>query len=284
MDITDVNFLKSIDRIITDALLEDIGDGDVTSNLVLDEHATAKAVINSRQEAVICGLPIIARLFDRIGKHLEYKLLAKDGDIAESGQNLMEIEGTAHGLFLAERTALNLMQHLSGIATNTKQYVDKISHTKAKVLDTRKTTPCLRMAEKYAVFIGGGINHRMCLDDGIMIKDNHIHLVDIETAISRAQKLQADDIPIIVECDNFEQAKIALKARAGRLLLDNMTIDQLKEIVEYRNERYQEIPLEASGGINLETISDIAETGVDFISVGALTHSATHIDIGMDML
>jgi len=269
---------KEIDRIIETALAEDIGKGDITTNALIDSGTTAKFSFVSREDIILCGLPVITRIFDKFaitqsGNH-------KDGDKILAGETLLKITGEGRAILTVERVSLNLLQHMSGIATLTHKYVERVKHTKAKILDTRKTMPGLREIEKYAVGIGGGQNHRMRLDDGVLIKDNHITICGgVKEALKRARK-NLPGIKIEIECESLEQVKAALENGADILLLDNMKPALLKEIVALVK---GQIPLEASGGINLDNVKQIAETGVDFISIGALTHSAPNADIGLDM-
>lgn len=273
-----------IERSITTALEEDIGEGDVTSNLVIPVPTAMQAQFTCRENCVIAGMEILKRLFARIKDHVTYNALLEDGVAAEKGDVIATLEGSAHGILLAERTALNLLQRCTSIATLTNRYVQAVAHTKAVILDTRKTMPCLRDLDKYAVVIGGGDNHRMRLDDMVMMKDNHLaHVKSIKEAVKKARAGIPETMLILVECDTETQAKAAFKAGADRLLLDNMSAEQMEKIVALRDKKYPEIRLEASGGITLENVAKAAETGVDFISIGALTHSVTQVDIGLDI-
>ena len=259
---------------------EDLGKGgDVTSNATIAEDARFTAEMNCRQEIVVAGLDIAAAFFRTLDPKVEIELPVKDGDVAERGTVLMRLAGNARGMLAAERPALNTLQHLSGIATLTKRYVDAIAGTGAVVIDTRKTIPGLRVLEKYATRMGGAQNHRMRLDDGVLIKDNHVAVCGgVAEAVSRA-KAANTGLQVQVEVDRLEQIEPALGAGADRLLLDNMDPAMLREAVRAVAGR---VPLEASGGVTLETIRFIAETGVDFISVGRITQSAPAVDIGLD--
>ena len=269
----------SVNRIIQTALEEDIGRGDLTSAATLGEGTRLQLVMATREEIVVAGLDIAEQIFCRLAPDAKIQCQAKDADKLASGTLLMTLEGPAHGLLTAERTALNLVQMLSGIATETRRYVDAIDGTGAVLLDTRKTIPGLRALSKYAAAMGGATNHRMRLDDGVLIKDNHIAVAgSVARAVTLAQ--QAGLIDIEVECDTLEQATQALECGAEKILLDNMSNDELCQAVKMTAGR---IPLEASGGVNLQTIRAIAETGVDFISVGRITQSAPAVDIGLDM-
>ena len=269
-----------IQSFVENALREDIGFCDLTSELVIPAHASAEFAINARHPMVIAGIEIAAAVFRRYVPESLIKLEVEDGARAARGQVLARVSGPARGLLSAERTALNILQHLSGIATLTAQYVEAIAGTRAVLLDTRKTTPGLRILEKHAAHVGGAKNHRLGLADGVMIKDNHIAVCgSIDAAVKRAQK----GIPVLtkieVEADRLDQVAEALAAGADMILLDNMSLAMLREAVRMVGGR---VPLEASGGVNLDTIRGIAETGVDYISVGRITQSAPAVDIGLD--
>ena len=265
---------------ITRVLTEDLGrGGDVTSAATIDSDARFTAEINARQEMVVAGLEIAAGFFRRLDVNVPIEQLANDGDKVAAGATLMRLDGNARAMLAAERSALNTLQHLSGIATLTRRYVDAIAGTGAILLDTRKTIPGLRVLEKYAARMGGAQNHRMRLDDGVLIKDNHVAVCGgIAEAVRRAKVANADQ-PVQVEVDRLDQIEPALAAGADRLLLDNMPPPALREAVALVAGR---VPLEASGGVTLETIHAIAETGVDYISVGRITQSASAVDIGLD--
>ena len=263
---------------IDSAFAEDIGPGDVTAGSVIPQEAQLTATMNARESIVLSGLPLMHPIFARLDPNVELTLFAEDGERVATGAKIATISGGARALLSAERTGLNILQHLSGIATLTRQYVDAINGTDTKLLDTRKTIPGLRKLAKYAAACGGAVNHRMGLYDAVMIKDNHIAVAGtVETAVTAA--LNAGQTQIQVECDTLEQVKEALNAGATSLLLDNMPRATLREAVAIVGGC---IPLEASGGVTLETIRPIAETGVNFISVGRLTQSAPAVDIGLD--
>ena len=263
------------------ALAEDIGQGDLTTRATVPGDAQLKARMVARENMVVAGMPIVEEIVKRLVPNATIKILAPDGTAVSTGDELVELEGPAEGLLTAERTALNSVQFLSGIATLTNAYVTEISGTKATLLDTRKTVPGLRNLSKYAVRCGGGTNHRIRLDDGILIKDNHIAVAgDIATAVLAAKSHDFGGIKIQAECDTLGQVQQALDAGADALLLDNMPPPVLRQAVALIQGR---IPLEASGGVNLNTIRAIAETGVDFISVGAITQRAPAVDIGLDI-
>ena len=256
-------------------LAEDVGDGDLTSLSVVDEDATCLARVLVKEPGVVCGLEVAAEVFDRLGAEL--RPLAADGDRIDSGR-VAHVEGPGRAVLTGERLALNLIARLSGIATLTRRYVDAVADTDAVILDTRKTTPGLRALEKHAVACGGGRNHRLGLYDGILIKDNHLQLAgSLGEAVVRAKQT---GVPVEVECDTLDQVREALAVGADSILLDNMTVDALREAVALAGGQAR---LEASGGVTLETVRAIAETGVDFISVGALTHSARALDVSLEV-
>ena len=261
------------------ALAEDLGKGDITTEAVIPADTRLKLVMATRQDIVLAGLPVAIEVFKRLAASAEITLEAGDGDRLRAGAVIARLEGLAAGLLSAERTALNILQTLSGIATLTGAYADRIEGTGAVLLDTRKTLPGLRALSKYATALGGAANHRLALDDGVLIKDNHIAVAGgASEATRRAKAAGLKDIE--VECDTIEQVKEALDAGADRLLLDNMAPETLREAVAVTGGR---VPLEASGGVTLENIAGIAATGVDFISVGAITQSAPAVDIGLDL-
>jgi len=261
------------------ALAEDIGAGDITTRAVIPPGTGLKLIMATRQDIVLAGLPVAMAVFERLVPEAVIATEAADGDVLEAGAVIARLEGPAAGLLSAERTALNFLQTLSGIATLTRAYADRIGGTGAVLLDTRKTLPGLRALSKYATATGGGQNHRMRLDDGVLIKDNHIAVAgSAGEAARRAKAAGLEDIE--VECDTLEQLQEAIDAGADRVLLDNMAPDMLRQAVAIADGR---IPLEASGGVTLETIRAIAETGVDFISAGAITQSAPAVDIGLDL-
>ncbi len=260
-------------------LAEDLGSGgDITSAAVIPTDARLSAVMASRDDVVIAGLPLAEAFFHALDPDCRVTHLVHDGDRVAAGTPVMRIEGNARALLSAERSALNTVQHLTGIATMTRTYVDAIAGTGAVLLDTRKTLPGLRALEKYATRMGGATNHRLRLDDGVMIKDNHIAVAGgVEPAV-RAAKV-AGLTGVVVEVDRIDQIAPALAAGADRLLLDNMDVPTLKQAVVLVAGR---VPTEASGGVRLDTIRAIAETGVTYISVGRITQSAPAADIGLD--
>lgn len=269
-----------VEESIARALAEDIGFCDLTSELVIPADARAELALNARQDIVVAGLDIAARVFRRRVPECRVELRVRDGERIKAGAAMGRVEGSARGLFAVERTALNFLQHLSGIATLTAQYVERIAGTRAVLIDTRKTTPGLRALEKHAAQLGGARNHRLRLDDGVLIKDNHISVCgSVAAAVGRARSGVPVLTKIEVECDTLDQVREALDAGADMILLDNMSLEEMREAVALSGGR---VPLEASGGVRLENIRAIAETGVDFISVGRITQSAPAVDIGLD--
>jgi nicotinate-nucleotide pyrophosphorylase (carboxylating) len=235
--------------------------------------------MNCREPIVVAGLDIAAAFFRALDRDVRIEQPVRDGDLVPAGTVLMRLQGNARAMLTAERSALNTLQHLSGIATLTRRYVDLIEGTGAILLDTRKTIPGLRLLDKYAARMGGAENHRMRLDDGLLIKDNHVGVAGGVAEAVRAAKAADTGLPVQVEVDRIDQIEPALKAGADRLLLDNMPPPVLRQAVALVAGR---VPLEASGGVNLETVRGIAETGVNYISVGRITQSAPAVDIGLD--
>lgn len=277
--------LKSeILRVVRAALAEDIGRGDVTTLATVPEKTQAVAKMVAREDLVLSGLSLAEAAFREVSPKMRFKKLAADGQKIKKGRTILEIKGSARGILTAERVALNFVQRLSGIATLTAQFVEAIKGTHAKILDTRKTTPGLRLLEKYAVACGGGQNHRIGLFDMILIKDNHLVALRngkpnaIEAAVRRARK-KFPNLKVEVEADTAAQVCEAVEAGADIILLDNMSLDEMRSLVKWVAGRAK---LEASGGVNLKTVRAIAKTGVDFISIGALTHSARAMDVALD--
>ena len=265
---------------VSRVLAEDMGEGgDVTSAATIPADARFTAEMNCREPIVVAGLEIAEAFFRTLDKDVQIDTLVGDGDAVDAGTVLMRLEGNARAMLTAERPALNTLQHLSGIATMTRSYVHKIEGTGATLIDTRKTIPGLRVLEKYATRMGGAENHRMRLDDGLLIKDNHVGVAGGVANAVKAAKAANTGLQVQVEVDRVDQIEPALEAGADRLLLDNMPPAILREAVELVAGR---VPLEASGGVNLDTIRTIAETGVNYISVGRITQSAPAVDIGLD--
>jgi nicotinate-nucleotide pyrophosphorylase (carboxylating) len=264
------------------ALAEDLGRvGDITTAATIPDIATAQAAIVARKAGVIAGLPLAEQAFRALDPKIRFEAALKDGDSVAPGTVIARISGLARPILSAERVALNYLGRLSGIATATAAFAEKIAHTKAKIADTRKTTPGLRVFEKYAVRCGGGVNHRFGLDDAVLIKDNHIAVAGGVGPALRAAKAAAGHlVKVEIEVDNLAQLNEVLAEGADAVLLDNMTPAQLKEAVAMIRGR---LIAEASGGVTLETVKDIAETGVDLISTGWITHSAPVLDLGLDI-
>ncbi len=261
------------------ALTEDFGqDGDITSINTIAEDVTFRGVMAARHSMVVAGLPVAALVFKTVSPAIAWHPQIEDGARVETGTVLAHIEGPARALLSAERVALNMVQHLSGIATLTRQYVDEIEGTGAVILDTRKTLPAYRELAKYATRMGGATNHRMRLDDAVLIKDNHIAVAGgVAVAVARARAAGLD--PIEVECDTLAQVREVLEAGGDAILLDNMSTSQLREAVAIIGDQAR---TEASGGVTLQSVRAIAQTGVDGISIGRITQSAPAVDIGLD--
>jgi nicotinate-nucleotide pyrophosphorylase (carboxylating) len=271
--------MLSLDRLIDQALLEDIHTGDITTRAVLPEKRAASARLIAKEDMVLAGLFVAERVFHRLNSDIGFKACQAEGERVQRDDLLATLSGNAADLLMGERVALNLLQRLSGIATVTSRYVEAVIGTKARIVDTRKTTPGLRELEKYAVRVGGGINHRTGLYDGILIKENHITAAGgIAVAISRARAYIPHTLKIEIETETLEQVDEALAAGADIIMLDNMSLTDMKSAIALIGGRAL---VEASGGVNLETVRTIAETGVDIISVGALTHSVRAMDISM---
>ena len=272
--------LFAVNRLIDLWLAEDIGHGDLTSLAMIDADARGAFVMNAREPLALAGIEVAAACFRRYDPELAVEVSAGDGQRVAPKTKLLTVSGRARSVLTVERTALNIVQHLSGIATETARFVDAIAGTRAKLIDTRKTTPGLRMLEKHAVTCGGGANHRLGLDGGVMIKDNHIAIAgSIVKAVARARSQVPSLIKIEVECDRLDQVREAIEAAADIILLDNMSLDDMREAVRLVKGR---IPLEASGGVRYETVRPIAETGVDFISTSKTIQAAPAVDIGLD--
>lgn len=268
-----------LDDIIKTALKEDIALGDITTDSLIDPSSTSSAVYIAKDDGIIAGLFVAERVFKIIDEDIEFVKKVNDGERVKKGDIIAQIKGSTSALLKAERTSLNYLQHLSGIATKTGMFVEKLKGLKTKVVDTRKTTPGLRALEKYAVKMGGGTNHRFCLSDGVLIKDNHIKAAGgVKKAIEKVRANIPHTIKIEVETETIEQVKEALDAKADIIMLDNMSLDQMKEAVVLIDGK---ATVEASGNVNLNSIREIAETGVDIISVGELTHTVKAFDISM---
>ncbi len=270
------------EKSVKEALLEDLGRaGDITSEAIFNKNIKIEATLVARKCGVLCGTATALTAFQLIDPEIKYDNILIDTALVNSGDIIARINGSATSILAAERVALNFLGHLSGISTLTAKYVSQISHTHAKICDTRKTTPNLRALEKYAVSCGGGVNHRFGLDDAILIKDNHIAVAGGVAAALRAAKQKIGHlVKIEIEVDTLDQLHEALSEGVDVVLLDNMSLTQLAEAVRMINKQALS---EASGGISLDTVAAVAETGVDLISVGALTHSAPILDVGLDI-
>lgn len=266
---------------IKSALQEDIGFGDITTENLAGENDFLKAELNTRSEGILCGCDVFKRVFEVLSDDIEIKFYFKDGDKIQKGDKIADINGPAKELLMGERLALNYIQRMSGIATETKKYQDAIKPYNAKIVDTRKTTPNFRAFEKYSVFTGGGALHRFNLSDCAMIKDNHIKLAgSITNAVNKLRSSISFTHKIEVECDTFDQVKEAIEAGADIIMLDNMSVDLMKQSVQYINKR---AIVEASGNVNLDTVNSIASTGVDIISSSAIVAKAPTLDLALDI-
>jgi nicotinate-nucleotide pyrophosphorylase (carboxylating) len=273
---------EEIEDFIERALEEDIGRGDLTTNVTIPEDAVFQASMVAREELVVCGIDIAIQTFDMMVPDFVGEPKAKDGEKVEKGAILATVSGNARAILAAERTALNILAHLSGISTEVRKYVDAVDGTGATMIDTRKTIPTLRNLAKYASFIGGARNHRIRLDDGVLIKDNHIAAAGSLTAtVQRAMRATPALTVIEVECDTLEQVAEAAESGVDMILLDNMDAGLMKQAVEIVAGRCR---IECSGGVRLDTVREKAESGVDFISSGRMTQSAAAVDIGLDFL
>jgi len=275
---------QQVERIVKDALSEDIASGDVTTEALIPSDLRGKASILVKRDGVLAGIDVAREVFRQIDRSLRFKALAKDGTKVRKGQVVATVEGKAASILKAERTALNFLQHMSGIATETARYVEAVSGTRAVVTDTRKTIPGLRLLEKYAVRAGGGKNHRLNLADGVLIKDNHLVAlradeVGLGEAVKKARQRAPKGLKIEVEVESVPQAREALAAGADIIMLDNMKPEDMRKAVKLVKGKAL---LEASGGITPDNVRSVAETGVDLISIGALTHSARALDISLE--
>lgn len=271
----------AVDEIIKNALKEDIPNDDITTNAIISESSICEVMLFSKEDGVLAGIKVFERVFKLLGE-VQVELFKKDGDLVLNGELIAKLSGSTKNILTGERTALNLLQRMSGIATITKQYSDIIKDTGTKLLDTRKTTPGLRILEKYAVEAGGGCNHRFNLSDGIMLKDNHISAAGgIKAAVEKARKNCSFVRKIEVETESIPMVEEAIEAGVDIIMLDNMDIESMKKAVKLVGNKAL---TEASGNVSLENIKDIADTGVDYISCGALTHSYKSLDLSLKNL
>ena len=276
------NSYLGLDDFLLAALQEDIGTGDITTNCCVPEDAVSTGLFKAKEAGVVCGLGIVKRVFALLDKDVLVTALVNDGDRVEKGEAVAEISGPSRHILTGERTALNILQHMSGVATRTAEAVSHVSGTKAKIVDTRKTTPGLRVLDKYAVRCGGGANHRFNLSDGVLIKDNHIAAAGgIKNAIELARKHCPHTLMVEIETETLTQVEEALAAGADIIMLDNMPLEKMAEAVKTINGRAL---TEASGNMGERDLRAVAETGVDFISIGALTHSVKAMDISLKFI
>lgn len=276
---------SEIEVVIDRALNEDVSCGDSTSEAVIPKNLTGKAMVYAKETCILAGVELASSVFNRIDPSLCVTIIEVDGAELNAGRRVLEISGKIGSILRAERTAVNFIQHLSGIATETRRYVMQVDGFNAKILDTRKTIPGLRTLQKYAVTVGGGVNHRQNLSDGVLIKDNHIAALarqglELNDVISLARSKAPHSLKIEVEVENIIQLRKAIGAGADIVMLDNMSVQCMREAVEICRGR---AITEASGGVNLENVRDVAATGVDLISVGAITHSSTAIDFSLEI-
>jgi len=274
--------IKEIDAIIAAALKEDMPQGDITSENIVPRRSISKAVFLAKQEGVLAGIDVAGRVFRCVDSRITFKRLFRDGQSFKAGDILAEVSGCSISILKAERTALNFLQRMSGIATTTKKYVDAVSGTRVRILDTRKTTPGLRLLEKYAVRTGRGENHRLNLSTMVLIKDNHLLLAgDISRAVQKARNKVGRRIKIEVEVTDFNQARQAVEAGADMIMLDNMPQKTMRDIIVWVKRR---IPVEVSGNVSLKNVRSIAALRPDYISVGRLTHSYASLDLSLEFL
>ena len=285
------NYKKTFEQIVKSALIEDRAFNDITSDLTIPQNTNISFEIKPREEIIFCGKEIILAVFAELKKSkkfqdskLDLKFFATDGNLVEVGKSIAHGQGEAKLIFAAERVVLNLIQHLSGVATITKKFVTKLNNKKIKILDTRKTLPNLRALQKYAVTIGGGKNHRFNLSAMILIKDNHIAAAGNVEAALKLAKESSQKLKIEIECDKFEQVVEAIKSKPDVIMLDNMKIAEIKKSIVLIRKNSAKTKIEISGGINLENIKNFSALDIDFISIGSLTHSARAVDIGLDIV
>lgn len=273
---------QTIDSVIDAALQEDLPQGDITSENIIPVDSRSRAIILAKENGILAGLDVARRVFGKIDPGVEFEKEKNDGQNFSKGERLALLQGSSISLLKGERTALNFLQRMSGIATTTGMFVQALEGTKTKILDTRKTTPGLRDLEKYAVKMGGGQNHRQNLSEMVLIKDNHLKLVgSISEAVKRAKERVVHGIKVEVEATCLAEVQEAVRSGADMVMLDNMQIDKMKEVVEWVKGK---VPLEVSGSVKLDKVKEIAALGIDFISVGSLTHSYKSVDISMKFL
>ena len=281
----EIGWKRKAEELVDHALAEDWAWGDVTTQALIPADAEGKASFIAKSEGILAGIEVVHLVFTRVDPSLEFRALVHDGDKLQRGTGIATVEGKVGSILRGERVALNFLQRLSGIATETSRYVEAVRGTKARIVDTRKTTPGLRFLEKYAVRAGGGQNHRVHLGDGILIKDNHLAALrarglDLKAAIDLARKNAPHTLKIEVEVTTVEEAGEAIEAGADIIMLDNMSVEEMRRAVKSMGGR---VLVEASGGVTLDNVRSVAETGVDLISVGALTHSVKALDISLEL-
>ena len=275
-------YLSPIDKIIDSALVEDLGPGDITTEDIVDLSVKGEARLIAKEEIILAGIGVFSRVFSRLDPEIVVETKYRDGEAVSNGEDIGIVKGSMRGILSGERTALNFLQRLSGIASLTRKYVERTDSSKVRVIDTRKTTPGLRILEKYAVRRGGGFNHRFGLFDGILIKDNHIAVAgSIAKALARIKGRVPHTLRIEVEVEDIKGVEEAIGAGADAILLDNMSLKEMREAVSIAGGR---VLLEASGGITLESIEEVSKIGIDLISVGAITHSARSVDISLEVI
>jgi len=273
--------MHSIQHLIEIALQEDIGSGDITTENLVAPQLEGNGVIIAKESLVIAGLDVARQVFEHLDSEVIFKTACNDGDVLAEGSIVLEVKGNLRALLMGERTALNFLQHLSGIATHVRSYVEKLDNTTVRLVDTRKTTPGWRVLEKYAVRVGGAYNHRMGLYDGVLIKDNHIAVCGgVQKAVERIREHVSHLVKIEVEASDLSQVKEALDAGADVIMLDNMDISQIKEAAALIDGR---AAVEVSGGVTKSSLKKLADAGVDIISAGALTHAARGVDLSMQI-
>ncbi|MGE5309274.1 MAG: carboxylating nicotinate-nucleotide diphosphorylase [Deltaproteobacteria bacterium] len=276
---------ERLDSLIRHALFEDIGKGDITTQLTIPKDKMVNAILVAKDDFLVCGIGVIERVFNLVDKDIKFEPLVHEGHLVKKGKTIARLSGKAHSILSAERVGLNILSLLSGIATKTREYVSMIDPLKTKITDTRKTLPGLRALQKYAVRVGGGFNHRMGLDEMILIKDNHLQVMDGYNQLPKIPK----GFKIEIEVQNLEEFKHALRFKPDVIMLDNMELADVKKAVEIRdntlfNSHHPRTKLEVSGGVNMENVKQMASSGVDIISIGDLTHSVNSVDISMDIV
>ena len=276
--------IDEIKPVVESALREDIGRGDITSDILIPSGAKGKGVIIAKENGVIVGIPVAEMVFRILDSKVEFTEYISDGEKVKKVERIAEVVGEAKAILTGERTALNFLGHLSGIATKTNNFVEKVGHFNVKIMDTRKTVPNLRVLEKYAVRVGGGYNHRMGLYDAVLIKDNHLKLMKgkIGDLVKKVRSGAPPSMKIEVEAKDFSEVEDVLSGKPDIIMLDNMSVSEVKKTVEFVRKSGRSVLLEVSGGITIENVWEYAETGVDIISVGELTHSVKSLDVSME--